>query len=90
MARSKSSFVAKAFGSGGVFASAIPERTSSGEVSKAAVVSGAPTISATAPTSPSAGDLWYNSTAASLFVYVPNQWTAVSTDKSIAMAIALG
>jgi len=89
MARSKSSFVAKAFGSKGVFASAVPERTASGEVSKVAVVSGAPTISATAPTSPNAGDLWYNSTAASLFVYVSSKWVAVSQDKSVAMAIAL-
>ena len=89
MARSKSSFVAKAFGSGGVFASAIPERTSSGEVSKAAVVSGAPTISATAPTSPSAGDLWYNTTTSILYIYASNVWVVSSKDMSVPMAIAL-
>jgi len=89
MARSRSSYVAKAFGSSGVFATAIPERTADGVETKAAATSGAPTISATAPDSPKSGDFWYNTTSKALQVYDTNQWVAASPDKSVAMAIAL-
>ena len=89
MARSKSSYVAKAFGSKGVFATAIPQRSAEGVVTKTASTSGAPTISATTPTSPREGDLWYNTTTSILYLYASNVWVISSKDMSVPMAIAL-
>lgn len=89
MARSKSSYVAKAFGSKGVFSTAIPERTASGVVTKTATTSGAPTLSATAPASPKHGDFWYNTTSDVLHVYNTNEWVLATKDMAVPMAIAL-
>ena len=89
MARSKSSYVAKAFGSKGVFSTAIPERSSGGVVTKTASTSGAPAVQATAPTSPREGDLWYNTTTGILFLYASNVWVISSKDMSVPMSIAL-
>lgn len=46
--------------------------------SAASVTSGAPTVSDTAPESPSSGDVWFNSSLGRLFVYYDSAWIEVS------------
>ena len=71
---SKASLIAKAFGDGGAF-SQIANKTLSASNRKlssdalAPGVAGSVTVSDTAPTSPSAGDQWYNSLDLNLYVY---------------------
>lgn len=44
----------------------------------ASVASGAPEVSDTAPSSPSSGDMWFNSSLGRLFVYYDSSWVEIS------------
>ena len=91
MARSRSSYVAKAFGSSGVFATAVPTRDASGNETVAAKTSGAPTISATEPSGAAVGDLWHNTAANTFHLYMGGSegWVLANKDNAVPMSIAL-
>ena len=88
---SKASLIAKAFGGGGAF-SQIANKTLSASNRKlssdalAPGVSGSVTVSDTAPTSPSAGDQWFDSSSLTMFVYYADgsssQWVPASPQQT--------